>query len=193
MQVSFCSKYKFISTDEFLLRFDFDEGAVMVETNETAETTLESGKNICTVGAGPCTVYGIGINKNSPRATLGHYTSVPDKITNALPELEKDRKKGFIIGGWRFPSDAFFEKTKAKYRENNVQTTIFWGQNTDYYSDVCYVPKEDTVYISTTSKYDDKYVDNVEHLKRAFQTIEIAKGDKVYIGSKKINSLDIMT
>ncbi len=174
-------------------RFDFDEEAIKVDSNETVEIAAESGRNIYTIGAGPCTVYGIGINKNSARSALGHHTSVPDKITNALPELEKDRKKGFIIGGCKFPPDAFFQEARAKYKKNDVQTTIFWGQKTGYYSDVCYVPKKDTVYISTTNNYDDRCIDSLERLKQAFQIIEIAKGDKVYIGDKKINSLDIVT
>lgn len=193
MQVSFCSKYKFISTGEFTHRFDCDTEAVKVDSCETAETTAKSGKNIYTVGAGPCTVYGIGINKNSTRSALGHYAGTPGKIVNVLPELEKGRRKGFIIGGRRSSPDEYFKETEAKYRENKVQTTIFWGQDACHCSDVCYVPKEDAVYISTTSNCDDKYVDGVEYLKRAFQIIKIANGDEVYIGDSKINPLDIIT
>ena len=192
MQVSFCSKYKFISPDKFFELTTLDKDAIEVSGLGYGAQSFKrsmAGDKIYTTYIGSCTAYGLGIEKNADYAALGHYNKDATAINDLVPNLKENMKKGFIIGGKSTCMKDFFEETFAKYKENGVTSTIFWGQNRGGTS-VCYDPKEDTVYVSTPTW--GEYVDSEESLKSAFDIINIADGDDVYIGDRKVNPLDIM-
>jgi hypothetical protein len=210
--VTFTSKIKFVSEDEFKSR--------TAEEARNYTNRLYIGPPWDEAIAGPkgltediygCNAGGL-TNTVSKDAVLFHFKPAAakypterfqDKISTALGQLGQYTQSlgALIIGGKTAASgDMNYEnsQTLSKKLEQfchdvKASVTKFWGQKTaGGHTNIFYSGDEDTWYVNyKRDDYDHKAIQTPDDIKKAYYTIEVSDNDDVFIDDRPVDKFDL--
>lgn len=181
---SFKSGFEFIANKRFL---DLDTSKAVEVGNDLfgdCQKIIGGGK-IFTTAIGTCTVYGL-TDKVAQNVTLGHYNKAASEVTQFIRYFLPNGRAFAIGGNSRYGIREFFERDIEKFRDAKIKTTIFWGQNGGY-SNVLFNADNDICLIGKNiSPMNGNGINSVEDLRSAYDIINIAEGDDVFINGVRI-------
>lgn len=215
--ISFTSKIKFISDDEFA-NVVADQPKSRSNPNyigDPWDKTICSKKGFTDDAAG-CIAGGL-TNNISKDVVMFHYKpynqkenlfeKIKNKIFENLGKMGAYTEKlgGLIIGGKIAASGDYnhkesmslSEKFKQLFKDVNADFSVFVGQKSPWgITNACYWGDEDTWFINyrDNSTYGEKRsIKTPEDIKNAYFYREISDNDQVFIGNEEINKEDLKT
>ncbi|MEW5822652.1 MAG: hypothetical protein AB1782_20835 [Cyanobacteriota bacterium] len=212
--LSFTSKIKFVSDDEFRARTASEprDWSNKLFIGAPWDDAI-AGPRALTEDIYGCNAGGL-TNTASKDLVLFHFKPAAadypenrfqDKIFNALGQLGQytERLGGLIIGGKTAGSGdlnysaslKLSQKLESLFDHLKASVTKFWGQTTSGgNTNVFYSGQEDTWYVNYKDKnksYDSNQIRTPEDIKKAYFDIAVSDNDQVFIGEQQVHKFDL--